>query len=69
MGDVKRIMLSWRALALALVGISVAGVVQDERHNNTRPSEPNPPEAAAAGPEPVLPATAPTKPALPPGTR
>jgi peptidoglycan/xylan/chitin deacetylase (PgdA/CDA1 family) len=65
MGDVKRIMLSRRALALALVGISVAGAVQDGRQNSTRPFGPNPAEAAAAGPEPVLPATAPTKPALP----
>jgi peptidoglycan/xylan/chitin deacetylase (PgdA/CDA1 family) len=64
-GDVKRIILSRRALALALVGISVAGAVQDGRQNNYRPSGPNPPEPAPAGPEPVLPAPSPTKPATP----
>lgn len=61
--DVKRIMLSRRVLALALVGISVGGAVQGGRQNNYGPSGPNPPEPAPAGPEPVLPAPAPTKPA------
>jgi peptidoglycan/xylan/chitin deacetylase (PgdA/CDA1 family) len=64
-GDVKRIMLSRRALALALVGISVGGAVQDERQKNYQPSEPNPPEPPPAGPEPVLPASLPTQPARP----
>lgn len=65
MGDVKRIILSRRTLALAFVGISVAGAGQDGRQNNTRPSAPNPAEPAAAGTEPVLPVPSPTKPALP----